>query len=140
MKYKVGDKILIEGEIVQVDDTDEMHPYRVTMKNASRWYREEDITGLQCPFKQGEIIEVRDGENRKWEKYRFIAYAEDEKHPYIINQDNNFHACDTYFGYKYARAIPEKEEYNLKLTLKGEEIDPGDISDESWNNLRKKDK
>lgn len=55
MKYKVGDKVLIKGEIAEVDSNDVNYPYSVVIKDGeegwSEWIKEQNLIPVTAKVK-----------------------------------------------------------------------------------------
>jgi hypothetical protein len=90
---------------------------------------------------EGDIVLVRNYDTNQWTERIFLyklkngkvlTVAETYKKDY---KENKSFEC---LVWNQMKPIPIENHLEFKLTLNGEEIDPSEISEETWNNLRKK--
>lgn len=97
---------------------------------------------LKPEFEEGDWIEVSDDGNEWAERIFLHKFTEKSFQPFacVSNYSKDDYCDGKSFGVSlWERARPiQKEEVDIKITVNGEEKDPKDFSEESWNNLRKK--
>ena len=98
---------------------------------------------LEWTPKFGEYVLVRDNENEGWEKRIYLATIPQTKFPYnavSIVSENEFNRGEdvSVMCWKQIKRLEEPQNLEITVTVNGKEISPSEISEETWNNLRKK--
>lgn len=89
---------------------------------------------------RGEKVAVRDFNRETWSERIFLAHIPGLALPYVTvgqSSEASFRLGETFSHdmWKYMKKFEDK--LNISITLNGKEISPSEISEETWNNLRK---
>lgn len=105
----------------------------------------KEFMTLLEPFKEGDIVEVRENESQPWTKRVYIYTDKNGRINCVsgsdieTNEDKylNNKSYSTYDRWNYIRKV-QQDKIELTLTINGQEISPSEISKETWNSLRNK--
>jgi hypothetical protein len=113
MKYKIGDRVLVEAKIEYLYNTENF--YQFSTKDA-----EFDSCGstiyskLDHDFKPGELVEVRDLPNESWITYEFVCKV---SNPDILSWVIYDEDIDDFCHFKYIRKTEQPESHDGKTAL-----------------------
>ena len=104
-------------------------------------YRKEELELVEPTFETGEEVEVMlgSGDHSSFES-RIYMCQDDDGYWCVDSEEEGDYICGctmiAIHKYAYIRKLEPKPEIELTLTVNGKEVDPKDISDESWAALR----
>lgn len=92
-------------------------------------------------FERGERVLVRDEDEDYWKERTYLTTIDGSEAPFIVvyesDKDNYRNKEEfAYTGYRQIKKKPLKEEINISISINGKQINPKDISEETWKALR----
>ena len=130
-KFKKGDEVLVNTTVVEVGGA-------ATKVSTTHWYNNERIIPAPA-FETGEEVEAYDNTSKRWKK-RIYLFSTPKWHYCVCAQDEHQYKKGgkiTYVhGWKKIQTL-KTPEIEITIKINGEEAKLSDISDETWNALKR---